>query len=153
MRILAVDPGPTTGFALFDSDGMQGPNPHCWFEPLDTNDEPHTNLWNIINDFNVDVLVVERFEFRQSDAQTRSKIDYRAGEYVGVCCLWAQQEGIKLVLQQAAQAKAFWMDDKIKQLTLWRPEAFPHGIDALRHLMYYVTFTLNDQRWLLQLRK
>jgi hypothetical protein len=95
--------------------------------------------------------VCEKFEFRKDD-QARDKIDYTAAELVGTVKTYAGVEGFDLIMQGSALIgrTAFWSDDnkKVKQLGLYKPECAPHGMDALRHVLYYVTFTLNDHYYL-----
>lgn len=149
-RILAVDPGPTSGIALMHDDI----GPTSWIEHT-THKPPLLQLYTMISVLadTFDVLIIERFEFRKDDQRTREKIDFTAAEYVGVLKLWAAQHPDKtLVMQGASVAKGFWTNDKIKRVSLWNPAAVPHGIDALRHLLYYVTFVMNDNRFLSMLR-
>lgn len=103
-------------------------------------------------------IICERFQFRPDDAKEREKIELISKEYEGVVKLYAQMNDVKLISQNAAQAvgrSAFWGDcpgankgnHKIKQTGLWIPD-MPHGMDALRHYLYYVTFTLKDDFYL-----
>ena len=164
MKILAVDPGPTTGFAVYDDSTRKY---SCWMEELFgvnsrlVENGAHDHLWNVLSTVDFDILIVEKFEFRKDDVRTREKIDLRAAEFVGVCMLYAQQNPhVKLVMQgsnQACGTSSFWGDWKVgnqrlRTLGVWDSKAHPHGIDALRHLMYYVTFTLNDKEMILKLR-
>jgi hypothetical protein len=158
VRILAVDPGPTTGLCIYDSEARQAKSKgivDVWNEELGTL-APHNQLWNVLETTTFDMLIVERFEFRKDDAQ-RAKIDYRAAEYVGVCKLWAQQAfygpnafPLKMVSASTIGKTAFWSDDnrKVKEIGLYNAKAAPHGMDALRHILYYVTFTCSDNFYL-----
>jgi hypothetical protein len=92
-------------------------------------------------------VILEPFIFRKDD-QTRAKIDYTAAEYAGIvkCAAQDHDPSINLVLQPAnlINGNAFWADnDRVKQLGLWNPNYFPHGMDALRHFLYWTTFTKN----------
>lgn len=106
-------------------------------------------------------IVCERFEFRKTD-QYRDKIDYTAAEYVGVVKLFAKMyknANVKLIMQSASQVKEkkgqenppFWTEAKIKHLGLWVPGK-PHAMDAVRHYLYYRTFTLGDKTLLYKLK-
>jgi hypothetical protein len=162
VRILAVDPGPTTGFCIYDSEARGGRGKgfvDCWNEPLGTTD-PHDRLWHTLETVDYDLLMVERFEFRKDDA-ARAKIDYDAAEYVGVCKLWAQQAvygrlsfPLHLVSASTIGKSAFWSDDnkRVKQIGLYDSKAAPHGMDAKRHILYYISFTLHDNFYLEMLK-
>lgn len=161
MRILAVDPGPATGFCLYDDEiksikkeGLRA-NFESWIEPLHPRQQ-HLQVYNILESTDFDKLIVEKFEFRKDD-QARDKIDYMAAEIVGVCKVWAQQEWHQrgamnnLIMQGSSLIgkTAFWSDDnkRVKQLGLYDSKVAPHGMDAMRHLLYYLSFTLNQTEW------
>jgi hypothetical protein len=163
--ILALDPGGTTGWCWY----KQGP-PEQLQRGQISEAEHHLRLEKLLEEVatatgrNRLVIVCERFEFRQDD-RDRDKIDYIAGEYVGVVKrFWQQHQRqgvIDLVMQSAAQvkgrgkhrtSKTFWGDDsRLRKLGLWIPGQ-PHAMDATRHYLYYRTFTLGDASILHQLR-
>jgi hypothetical protein len=153
VRILAIDPGPTTGFAYY-ADDWPKPCVGAWQVKLPKEDG-HKRLWIILQGLKFEKLILERFEFRKDD-QKRDKIDYTAAEYVGVCTLFARLEGIELILQGSAQvgASAFWADDnrKVRQLGLYNSKAAPHGMDGLRHLLYHLTFKMDRTEWFERLK-
>lgn len=151
MRVLAVDPGPTTGFAFFKNDIFQ-----TWQTRYPPS-RAHSDLYNDIHIMlgDIDIIIVEKFEFRKD--KERDNINYVAAELVGVVKLYAQRsERIRLVEQSSSLIgkTAFWSDDnqRVKRLRLYDPKASPHGMDALRHLLYFLTFTCKDERWLEKLR-
>lgn len=155
MLILAIDPGPSTGFALYETSPPQVILTGILVLPRD---HEHQHLWEFlcgIPDF--EVLIVERFEFRK-DERGRAKIDYMASQLEGVCRLYAQlhHTRVKLVMQGANMIgkTAFWSDDnkKVKAVGLYNSKAAPHGMDALRHILYYVSFVLQHDHWLRMLR-
>lgn len=138
MRILAVDPGRTTGLALAIDGELEWQTQDVGYHSLD-----------ILLDRTVpDVLVVERFLY-----QRREKVDLTPVEMIGICKLYAEING-KLVEyheQTPAQAKKFWTDKKLREAGVWIPSS-PHAMDATRHLLYYLSFTLKDPRWIERLR-
>lgn len=82
---------------------------------------------------------VESFDYRLNE-RYRDKIDYTAPEVIGATRLWAlERPSVVLMRRTAAAAKAFWTDDKIKKVGLWVPSQ-RHAMDALRHLLYQITF-------------
>jgi hypothetical protein len=98
----------------------------------------------------------ERFEFRPED---RDKVDIRTGEYVGCIKTFAEIYSYKLVMQSASSAvgkTAFFGDGEVgnrhlKKLGYYAPGA-SHANDAMRHMMYYLVFTLKQRIWLEMLK-
>ena len=142
MRIIAFDPGATTGVAeleinqrLFTIVTHQLPNAHAV-------------LWDTLNRMRPDIIVYEQFLHQQ-----RIKADYTPVEMIGVIKLYAAFHEISLVGQTPATGKAFWTNDKLRtikmpktDISLYKTNA-PHAMDALRHLLHFVTFSLNDDRF------
>lgn len=108
------------------------------------------------------VILLERFDFRHEE-RDRDKIDYKAREVIGVVknFVWmineehpprAGRPPIKLIMQSAHQAKGFFDQDKLRRLGLWKGTQNRHTMDALKHILYYRTFTLGDQSILMRLK-
>ena len=137
MRILALDPGRTTGAAYFPNDPsrlymvLQRQLPYS-----------HKAVSNHLRLVNPDIIVCESFVY-----QRRDKVDLSPVEMIGVVKLWCEQNETPYHEQTPSQAKKFWDDKKIKTCGLWIP-GNPHAMDAARHLLYFMTFTLKDQRWM-----
>lgn len=128
-RIIAFDPGGTTGIAIWTPDhiGMQrvqlGPQEH------------HEVLENTLYDFEPDVIVTERFDYRPKQGHA----DLSPVEYIGVMKLYSQKFDVPVVQQKQLKGhKGLWTDDKIKALNLWIPGK-PHAMDATRQLLFYMT--------------
>lgn len=102
----------------------------------------HVKLLDTLEEQEPDVVVCESFQYRNS----LDKAVLIPLEYIGVITLWAEQRNRELVMQTPAMGKGFWTDDKLKTLGLYRPGA-PHAMDATRHWLYYVTFTLKDKTY------
>lgn len=163
--ILAIDPGPHTGIVSWERNTDEYNFATLDFPNMDWEDArydaPHEALWYYLNQFtwwhDLD-LVVEKFEYQKDKAQTREGLNYDAAEYVGVIKAWWYVKGMqeldgKLVMQSPSQAvgqSCFWTDAKLRQIGLWR--SIKHERDALRHLLYYRTFTLGDKTLLHKLR-
>lgn len=159
MYIIAIDPGGTTGIAIWNGR-------HFEFDEFGGS-VPHWTLWDMLSSRYTTMpgnqalqIVCEDFDWRLEEAdraeredgtsaetKKRTKIDYTAAELVGVVKLFAQSHDASLTLQKAALAKGGFFgtehNDKIKRLSLWRP-GMRHAMDALRHLLYYRVFTLQE---------
>jgi hypothetical protein len=134
VRIIALDPGGTTGWATATEDGgttsyncgQIGPNVH------------HSQLYTFLelqHSSKSDCVVYESFEFRQG-AQ-RANLNLMSREYIGVIRLFEQERRVATFHQTAAQAKGLVSDTKIKKLDLWYP-GWQHAMDAFRHLLYFI---------------
>jgi hypothetical protein len=162
-RILALDPGGTTGWASYTANripAVDGPEEY-YDETFDCGqigpEEHHGTLHHLLGaqqtlEF---VLVVESFEFRNMDVRHRDNINLMSREYIGVAKLFAEQRMIgpmvapsvsvhqRFVLQTAGLAKGFIPDKgpqankKIKDAGLWYPNQ-KHAMDAMRHLLWYL---------------
>lgn len=137
MRIVALDPGGTTGWATFHSDaeirlqhflcGQMGPEDH--HNELDAflgMEQPATP--------EVYYIVCESFEYRN---RARPGLDLSSCEYIGVMKRFCQERRINYTMQTAAMGKGFVKDDNIKRLGLWSP-GNKHAMDAMRHLLYFM---------------
>lgn len=156
MRILAIDPGENTGFCI-----RVGKEPlQVWQEVFDPATGGHVKLYRILSELCPDKIIYEPFTFQQNQ-QDRPKIEYLPAEYVGVIILYGQLNGCMLVPQIASSVvgkTAFWGDSKegntrVRYTGLWKRQHYPHGMDALRHMLYYETFTLQMKTWLNMLPK
>jgi len=166
--IIAIDPGPHTGIAAY----YPPPNFGWYFETLlfleGVTPANCAHLYDLLN-YKVqrgDTIVLEKFEYQKEKAQTREYLNYDASEYVGVVKTWhgiyGKDRGAGLALQSPSQAvgkhtgddrTCFWDNEKLKKLGLYKPgKQFRHEMDALRHLLYHVSFTLKDNEFINQLR-
>lgn len=154
--ILALDPGGTTGWVKQGQYAQA--SEFVWGQLEESNH--HNKLWSLLTmavgealSLSVPCYIVyERFEFRHEE-RDRDKIEYISAEYNGVVKLFGQNNHphVKLVEQGASQAKDFFTDDKLRHLGLWVPGK-KHARDAMRHLLYFITFTQGDKRFLMKLK-
>jgi hypothetical protein len=108
--------------------------------------EHHQTLYDMLVQASPDVVITESFTYRRQDYAILTSV-----EYIGVAKLYCQEREMPLVQQPPSAAKALWTNDKIKRLGLWRPNE-RHAMDALRHLLYYVTVTMKDNRFVIASR-
>jgi hypothetical protein len=154
-RVLALDPGGTTGWATYTAEKM-------WIgdlpaeEKVEYYDEKwacgqieHQDHHNALDQFlgfmqtEAFVIVCESFEFRNTDRRHRDNISLISREYIGVVMRFCQERHLKPVMQTATLAKGFIPDKgpqankKIREAGLWYPNS-PHAMDATRHLLWYL---------------
>lgn len=135
MHVIALDPGITTGVALY----TDWPNKYVKTDQLK---EFHEGFFNYLVRNKPTEIVYESFIY-----QRRNKVELYPVEVIGVIKLYAQTYNIPLFVQSASQAKGFMTDDKIKKMGLW-VRGQKHGMDALRHLLYHLIITKGDKSWL-----
>lgn len=133
MRILAIDPGVVTGFSMTPHEGL----PHVWetnFGELSPA-SPHLSLHATLVKVLPDIIVCERFDFRQN----KRGVDYTPVEYIGVIHLYCQATGTPLHFQGqdvTSTKKCFWDEKKLRFLGLYEP-GLGHAMDALKHRLHF----------------
>lgn len=164
-RIIAIDPGQNTGFTRYTHRPGEPRRVTTWERFYGTTG--HQGFFNDLHDIllgeekNETIVVCERFLFLHENRH-RDKIDYTPNEYIGILKLFHEVYSTPVEWQNSSQAcgaSAFWGDnkkgnggnEKIKELGLWVPGK-PHGMDSLRHLLYYVSFEMNDDYFIQRLR-
>lgn len=129
-KVIAFDPGGTTGVAIARI--TEGVPAFRTFERVGL-----VPIYNLLYEERPDHIVFEKFFY-----QRRDKVDLTPVEVIGVIKLYAALSGTEYTGLSAQQAKRFWTDDKLKKLDLWKTSQ-RHGMDALRHLLYYLQFGLH----------
>lgn len=162
-RILACDPGGTTGWAYCEFNP-----PHNRLEELEDfrfdcghfgPGEHHKSLWDFLTTTNFGTfprqeesivpleLVCESFEFRQhiNPGQAKTKVELISKEYIGIVNLFCQVHNLTPHFQTASSAKSLVPDKgpqanvKLKQLEWYKPVThWVHAMDAARHLIRYL---------------
>jgi len=140
MKIRAFDPGGSTGVCELDTETMEfgfwtyGPEDH------------HQAVYDDIYVLPPDLVICERFLNRGNVA---AKLI--SGEYVGIIRLVCLQMDIPVELHVPDQ-KTWWNDSKLKRIGLWHGgTVHRHERDALRHVLYYMTFKVGDDTWVRRL--
>lgn len=130
-RLLALDPGETTGWALFEG--------HTF---VDAGQYPV----HALKDFALffihkapTVIVMENYRIYAHRAAQHVGSDVPTVQYIGAVKLAAEMADIPVHLQMAYQAKGFVTDARLQQLGLYQ-EGRRHANDAVRHAVYYFLF-------------
>lgn len=129
MRIVALDPGGTTGICFMMSKGSIGVRGSLY-------GEHHKDLYDTLSNLNPDIIIYEEFDHREKAALLVSV------EYIGVAKLWAQINQKAIEGQRPTDVKLQWPNEKLKVLGLRGSTV--HEDDATRHMLWYVTNTLKD---------
>lgn len=175
LAILGLDPGGTTGWALYTADVIhdisgERPTPEYYNEKFDAGQigpgPHHRRLWSLLEAWTVTntIIVCESFEYRRNAKdRSRDNIVLDSKEYIGVAKLYkemfdhtaADRPGeLQLVFQTAAIGKGFWTDEKLQAVRKFStPKTkWPHANDAMRHLLYYMVFKMGRKDLLLPLK-
>jgi len=143
LRILGIDPGRTTGYCfahlLNVSDELNSPvlliDPRQHMDDVD-------DLWDRIAEFKPRYIICEDFEFRN---KARAGLVLFSVQLIGITRLY-ELKGAPLLkhqcavtLQKAAQGKGYYSDLLLKQIGVYK-RGVPHGMDATRHLLHWMTF-------------
>ena len=136
--VLALDPGETTGLAkavieddrLVHVEGAQGV-----ISPV--------QLYGLLDSVRPDYLVAEGFEYRND---SRPGLVLYSRNLLGVCEMWSELRNTCFRSQSAAKGKAFFRDEKLRQLGYYE-SGKPHARDATRHLLTFLEFGLGSTLW------
>lgn len=138
---ISIDPGGTTGLCTLDVDSRE-------LKVIELEPEHHVHLWNVLHTLKPEQVICERFDYRRH----LMNADLTAVEYIGIVNLYCKSSGTELKLQQQLKGdKGLWTNDKLKQLGLYKPGK-PHAMDALRHMLYYITVDRGDSYWVKMLK-
>lgn len=159
MRILALDPGGTTGWAYVDIipfvqnyievngvEEIKSKLPvleDLKFHYGQFNEKNHhDDLYRLLHKLYEPhyTVVSESFEYRNA---SRPGLELISVEYIGVAKLFCERQKVPLILQTASMGKvrdkdtAFIKPSNLKKLGLWS-SGQGHAMDALGHLLYYM---------------
>jgi hypothetical protein len=129
-RLLALDPGGTTGYA---AGILISPITRIVYDQAKLNEN---QLYAMLEELQPDHIICEDFEYRN---RARAGLDLTPPRLIGVVRLYGAHTGARVHMQKAAKGKGFYTDDKLKKLDLYI-KGRPHGRDALRHLLHWLTF-------------
>ncbi len=138
IKLLAVDPGKTVGFAWFnynveeqEVDLIKAEQLH-WKEFLDY-------LYNEIkNDSNFD-LMYESYRIRTTTISANLNKELLTVKIIGVIEWMCRQYDIEFESQPAGIGNQFFDKKRLKNLEMWTVGKV-HARDATRHGLYYLTF-------------
>lgn len=128
MRVVVIDPGRTSGIAIWQPD---------WEKPS-LKEADFLTTCQLIEEMASDdvAYVLESFTITARTAQlTQAPWSL---EIIGVARYIALEHGRDLVLQKPADAKRFATNPRLKALGWWHKGGGGHANDAARHLLLYV---------------
>lgn len=134
IRACALDPGGTTGYAICDIDKV-AENIHKVSIGWDQAKLNESELMEFLEFVRADIIICEDFEYRN---KARAGLDLTPPRLIGVVKLYSQGN-CKLELQKANVGKGHYSDTRLRTFNLYIRRK-PHGRDALRHLLHWLTF-------------
>lgn len=147
-RIIALDPGGTTGWCTFDV------GPSRWSGGQLDQEDHHEDLWHLLQRQQPNVVVYEAFNYqiRKHQGTTMPGVVLMSREYIGVAQLWCQLYQREIVKQQPSVVGLAWLKDPMLRKMGRYNTGEPHRNDATRHMLYYLVHTLGYKELLAPLR-
>lgn len=132
VKVLSADPGMTTGTLIVEDGGYA-------FWQIDCREI--ANYWQFLHDVAPDYILYEDFKHRPG----LMNAELYSMQVIGVIRLYAELKSVPIIFTcLPTEAKAFWTDEKITKIGLWKPGK-KHAMDALRVYLTYKQKT--DLKW------
>lgn len=138
-KILALDPGETTGVAAWDPDANE-----ILLWQLETKDlgPSYDVLLSALNSWAPSHLRAEDYKVYGWKANEHAFASLHTPRWLGAIEVAAYVAGIPFSVKLAQHAKTWWTDDKLKACAAYHP-GMKHARDAKRHLSFYMAFGPN----------
>lgn len=146
MKVLAIDPGGTTGYCegqfvthvgntnTFIDSFKEAPS-GILLKPYMMPDDCE-ELWDRLDQLRPDIVVMESFEYRN---RSRAGLDLTPVKLIGVAELYSAKSGARLYMQTPSQGKTYYTDTLLKKYGFYK-RGQPHAMDALRHMLQWLSF-------------
>ena len=134
MRVLAVDPGGTTGFALYDG-GAQYEVHDAWDKTGQMT--ALMQVESFLKGSGLDVLVCESFVISMGTMKKTREGSNTAIEIIGALRWLTWKHEVKFVTQSPADAASFMTPEKLRALGWWT-KGSDHARSASKHLALYL---------------
>lgn len=165
-NILAVDPGGDTGLAMYRYADKVWKTTVLPYEPLAL--YGFFIIWLTYHKLTDVTVICESFDYRPvgkynfGGSRAVPKVDLTPREVIGILKLACAQHDLDIVWQKPSivngddgrktnNPSVFWTDAKVKQLGLYKP-GHVHEMDAVKHILHYRSFTLDEQELFSELR-
>jgi hypothetical protein len=133
--LVALDPGQTTGYAIFHGDQLK----EAGQLNTKTIEIGLQALENLLLKHRPDFVVYEAYRVYQHKTEDHANSDLHTSQFIGCIKVLCLQKGIKFHNQMASVAKQFCTDDKLRTWSLWA-KGQKHARDAIRHGIYFLIF-------------
>jgi hypothetical protein len=141
-HVLTLDPGETTGWALFDKGQLVEGGQWRTLSPAILADR----IAEVIGEVpNLSLIVYEEYRVRGNKFKEHVGSEVVTIQHIGAIKVVADELGIPLVKQTAGMAKGFATDAKLRRWGLYQPNQ-RHFVDAIRHGCYWLLFAAGRTR-------
>jgi hypothetical protein len=138
LRVIAVDPGETTGYAhgyITGGEMLIATGQAAW---------THRQLHEHLGWYQPHIIVCETFDFRRSPRAQRDRVNLYAKEMIGIIELYVEETSWPVQLHyqtpsQVMQRVAYFNPKRLKEENIHKPGK-KHADEAARHLLYWFTF-------------
>jgi hypothetical protein len=140
MRILAIDPGVTTGYCYAEIEDR-----HLIYKPFQVVDDID-DMWRRLENFRPRIIIIEDFEFRRGK-RAAGGLNLFPIQMIGCARLYSLMSSHQcgLVVQKASTGRGgYYTDATLKKLGLYI-RGQPHAMDASRHLLEWAMFGSGNQ--------
>jgi hypothetical protein len=135
-RVLAFDPGHTTGYAYFEGDKLE----ECGEIDTSNMQSAVKEIDLIIGAHSPEVIVMEDYRIYKWRAKHHAGSEVLTIQVIGAIQTIAIQESIYDIIKQPAHtAKGFCTDGKLREWGFYQT-GNKHANDAVRHGTYYILF-------------
>jgi hypothetical protein len=129
MKYLFLDPGHTTGYAVFNT----GENMSFVSGQINTEtSEDFIHLWDFMIDHSPYCIYYESFRLYAHKSQAQINNEFITCQVIGIIKLWAEMNKISINQTTPQKVKSIWTDQKLKKFGFHKPSQ-PHANDAMRH--------------------
>ncbi len=133
--LLALDPGVTTGFAVFDEAELI----HVGQNKDDDIGSAAHYIETQVEFYKADAIVIEDYRVYRWKQKQHAWSDLHTPRLIGAIEKIAYDKSLPLIKQPAHIGKGFCTDAKLKHWGMWHT-GMRHGRDAIRHGCYYTLF-------------
>lgn len=132
-RVLALDPGETTGYAFFKGAAL------VEYGQVDMKVDKVNKVRKMLLEFRPDIVVAENYRVYEWKAKIHSWSSLFTPRLLEAIKTLCELQGIPVKLQMAQTAKGFCTTKKLKEWDFY-PVGRPHAADAVRHGCYFLLF-------------
>ena len=138
--ILALDPGNTTGFCIFDiTDGVPRLKDYGQITTVKDDIIQWDSLTKFFDEHFFNIMVCENYRIYQQKLERHSFSPVLTLRLIGGIEYYASIHEVPIHYQMASQAKAFVTDEKLRHWEFYQ-EGMKHCRDAIRHAIYFMLF-------------
>lgn len=134
--ILCLDPGETTGYAIFQQQSLvrQGQ-----IRTVTDDKIVWDEIYALIAGDHFDQIVCEDYRIYEHKLSRHAFSPVLTLRLIGGIDLMSKINGIDIHYQMATQAKGFCTDERLKEWGFWQ-DGMKHARDAIRHGCYFMLF-------------